>query len=723
MTILLRHLLVVFIVFFLLVACSSSENDSKIALNSEAIKVAVENEASIIFPVDSTAGGDSIQIVTTELPLLPNDFEGLGKAYHVANTGVLKKLVDIEIVIPSNESATDLYIVKISETGLLTVLQSDVSNGWLTAKTDSFSTLFLSRIPSLKLPPVISGPSLLPVGEFGLYQETRFSSQHPDLLDLDWQVFGAGVIDSTDGRSIYVKAIKEGRIDIALTAVNSGVGYQGFASLVVSAQQLVSETQANRDGTVADEMIVLLGGGPTSISLGESVNLTGKVINNSSDIVSWHWSTGSDTVAGDSCNGCETPFVFPTIVYNKIGKYTFELDAVDSQGNEASTSVEIAVLPAACSLSVAGPTEIDTTKQLSATYSAVLNEPNDVRQCNSYNFDWKISPDIVSSYRVSMGPTDEVEATFIDVGTYAMTLAVSCSGGESNNVVFATYATPITVKGEQTDLSMSLRNIPTSIEVNESINGEIRVDGGIVIVAGVKGKYKLTIDWDDGEVEEGEITPYSGSQGGFANPQHSYEEAGVYTVKFLVVDASGNTVSKSTTIEVTDPSQLENNTENTFSINTDIEGFNVSFNPDLIAATTTTGAEHIVSVSAIENPTQSFNNQNFFSIQMDSIQISGSGIYDVGVTFENIAEGVAVGEAIASLILKDIKHVTSQTVVGLAATSGTLNLSSFGTNKGDRLAGSYSVNIAGERIISDDEEDNTVSVTGRVFGEFSVIVQ
>ena len=702
---------------------SGKSSDSIITYNSDPVTLELTEQIRIVFPVDSLSNNANVQLNETETPLLPTEFEALGQAYHINNTGILENLANIYLPIPAGESGTDLSIVRVSDSGLLTVLLTEIDDGWLKAKTDAFSTVLVMRVLPVNTSPIIGGPSILPVGEKGLYQELRFSENPSSALTLDWNVYGPAAIESNNGRDLLIKATDEGRIDISLNATNPETGYQGFSSFIVSAQTLLSEEQAANQGGVADQMVVLLNGGPSSVNFGESVSLIGKALNSSSNIISWHWKTGSETVHGDSCNGCENPFNFPSITYEKLGKHVFEVDAVDINGDESSASIKIMVLPISAGLAVTGPLKIDLTESSSATFDAVITEPEDIKQCEAYNFNWNIAPGTTQPNNLSNDGTDQIIAYFLSTGTYLLKLSVSCSGGAFSGTIIASYATQIEAKGRDIPLKLTINRFPISTGINKLVDIEVRIDGGIIVSAGIKGKYKIEVNWDDGAVENYEVTPNSSYQGGFANPQHIYKVSGDRTVTFKVTDAAGNITTKAMTIKVEGPDS--NIHPDTLTMNFDIPGFNINFSPTIVTAAKTGGAEHILIIAAIENPQSTLNSQNFFGIQIDSRQINGAGTYTIGMVLEEIDPEVQAGQAAVLMRLNDITNTTDGSIVGFVSNSGTIAFTEFNAISGDRISGSYSANVLGERVTGIDEEDNEIIeiVTGSVNGEFSMIIQ
>jgi len=115
--------------------------------------------------------------------------------------------------------------------------------------------------------------------------------------------------------------------------------------------------------------------------------------------------------------------------------------------------------------------------------------------------------------------------------------------------------------------------------------------------------------------------------------------------------------------------------------------------------------------------------------EMDQLSVSlspalaGPGAYDsVGSVFD-LAEGREAGINFASTRVRDQDLVASPVL--FSAASGIVMVDNFGKNVGDRISGSFDVNISGERMICEDpgcENWHDEVLTGTLSGSFNGVL-
>lgn len=721
------------LVMLLCVNCGggSSGNNASDNLNGESVTLNMDQGGTILFPEHTLSASREPVATECNSPILPSEIEAIGDAYHISDTGTLYGLAEIRMPVPQNEDGDDLQIVKVSKDGLLTILDTIVEEGVLVAKTGSFSAISAAWVP-IEVSPIIGGPEFLPVGETVRFQETRFSESRPDSLNLKWVVYGPGEIVSIEGRDVLVKATDEGSIDVTVTATNPQYGYNGFASKRVSAQKLVSPQDAQSSGQTADAMVVLISGGPTSVEFGDSVTLTGKAVNAASDPVSWTWDTGSPTVHGDSCNGCGTPYTFPPVKYDRIGKYVFKVNAFDQTGDEDDSEVEVIVRPKALGVTVQGHREVDYKSGQKVEFVATVVNQDKASYCDYLNFKWACHPDAGKKSDTTSTGTSSFVVEPKEPGTYMIDLVVSCRQGVYDGPVLATTKIPLTVKGENDPLDISITSIPKEVEVNEQVDMELRVRGGVTVISGVRGKYNVEVLWNDPDNTKTthEVTPYSSEQGGFANPQHSYKKAGNYTLEITVTDAAGNVRGASATIKVTDGNDDDDDTDDignnsSFSATITIPGHTVSFHPDpsFSKASEISGQNDYMSMVAYEDPLHALDSSSMQFV-IDTNQVKGPGSYPIGLTLVDLGGDIHSGAATMTFFADDIRNNDDGSPVIFAAEAGTITFTEFSTNSGGRIKGRFTAHILGNHVsgFDNDGDEIRVELTGTVSGSFDLTI-
>jgi len=96
--------------------------------------------------------------------------------------------------------------------------------------------------------------------------------------------------------------------------------------------------------------------------------------------------------------------------------------------------------------------------------------------------------------------------------------------------------------------------------------------------------------------------------------------------------------------------------------------------------------------------------------------ISGPGVYNVTPT-------ISTTDALASFLTMQILHEDFPTPVTFVQQSGTVTLEEFGTAKGSRLKGSFSVALLGEKITVQGSKTVLVPIEGTVSGSFDLVLE
>jgi hypothetical protein len=122
---------------------------------------------------------------------------------------------------------------------------------------------------------------------------------------------------------------------------------------------------------------------------------------------------------------------------------------------------------------------------------------------------------------------------------------------------------PVVVEGGR-DLEIDLEGLPEEQDINEPVNADINVQGGVNLLNGREGDYEVKVDWGDDNTDTAqgrtlstgaEATILSNGDETKINITHTYSREGTYTVKATVWDATSKEATTEEKIKVT----LDNN--------------------------------------------------------------------------------------------------------------------------------------------------------------------
>jgi len=164
-----------------------------------------------------------------------------------------------------------------------------------------------------------------------------------------------------------------------------------------------------------------------------------------------------------------------------------------------------------------------------------------------------------------------------------------------------------------------------------------------------------------------------------------------------------------------------------FSVTINIPGFPLSFNPTLVigandaAATGDVNVSNVPTIFAFENAMSL--SLEMFALYFDPRQIDGPGDYILRSLDQVLME--QIGEASIVYVDNEIKNVDDGTPVVFTSTGGTVSLTKYGENDGDKLVGTFSATISGDRVYGVDANADPLesTVTGTMNGSFNVEVK
>lgn len=166
--------------------------------------------------------------------------------------------------------------------------------------------------------------------------------------------------------------------------------------------------------------------------------------------------------------------------------------------------------------------------------------------------------------------------------------------------------------------------------------------------------------------------------------------------------------------------------DGSFSVSISIPGFSVFFDPDLVIASNDAASSgqvvvnNVPTITALENPTSlQFES---FTLYFDPRQISGPGDYILRTLDQMLLN--QNGEASIVFQGQDIKNVDDGSPVVFQATGGTVSLTEYGENNGDKLVGSFSASISGDRVTGTDGNGDPIvsTLTGTMNGSFNLTI-
>ena len=281
---------------------------------------------------------------------------------------------------------------------------------------------------------------------------------------------------------------------------------------------------------------------------------------------------------------------------------------------------------------------------------------------------------------------------------------LACDDEEGSNRVAAVTLEEICDELEGPDpLSVGLTSGPTELEVGQSGTWMVAVEGGTE-------PYDYLFDWGDGTSDVVSTIAET------ASASHAFALPGTYPVAISVGDAAGATASVETSVEVE-----EEPTAGTFEAAFTVSGAPQDLVLTQVAAHTggryESGSLLVLDVPSIEAAGGGFlpGGGNLVRLQLVPGAV-GVGTFDLALPDEAFEQGLGQGTLLASS--SEIRDPSGFAVI-FASTGGTVNLTAFGTDPGDRIAGSFAADVEGER---EGEGGPDEILSGSVTGTFDLVM-
>ncbi len=517
--------------------------------------IPLQTGGSVFVPEGALAEGVLVQAQRTEMPLLPDDVEPLGQAVEITADAQPAEPVLLRLPIPEGaDNPADLVIVRVEPDGATTFLMTEVDGEHLMAYTPGFSVYLVGQFLSAK-PVFVAGNNDLLMGQpatYYIYPMAPRSAQ-----SATWRVAGDATILSQSDNTLTLQAASHaGRASIEYHAIDldRGVHWYGKKDLLIRGN-------------------AILLGGPYVVSLvtenpvlyaDEQAHIRADVHGAFQPPITWTWDYGDGTVGSATGQGDATLLDLPPKLYApQDHPYSVAVTAKDSQGVEATGHLLIRALEQPLAVRLEGAQDVAwVAPGVLAGYEAAASGGTP-----AYHYDWTFWPggearqDAQFASEALSALSREMYA-FAEPGEY---LIVVVAGDSQANTARA--ALPVRVTGGE-PLGAHILDLPETARADADVAFSVQVRGGIMVMAGKKAGYTLSVDWGEGgppTVEAGVGAANTPDQGTVVRLSHGWAEPGTYSVSIVAHDATGASARATRQIRITEedaaPEPVEEPTE------------------------------------------------------------------------------------------------------------------------------------------------------------------
>ena len=247
------------------------------------------------------------------------------------------------------------------------------------------------------------------------------------------------------------------------------------------------------------------------------------------------WGDGTLTSTGEIDGSSGNYTVSGSHTYAQVGDYVATVTITTAGGETSVVAAPVAATDgplSAMGTSISEAQGVDSGSVVVATFTAA--DPNATAADFGATIDWGdgSDPSLFNTITQS-GDTFSVigDYTYLDQGTYTVAVTITDGGGAT-----ATATSTATVGPGPINAT------PVTINATEGIDS-----GGVPVATFTGDANAATIDWGDGS------TPTTGTvANGVVTGDHTYAEAGSYTVNVTLTDVNGYTTTAASTANVAD---------------------------------------------------------------------------------------------------------------------------------------------------------------------------
>ncbi len=503
--------------------------------------------------------GTGLTVESSATPDLPPGAEAVGPSYRITATAEPAIPVALAIPIPPGTPADDLFLLRVPDEGEPQIIGGTIEGDTYVAAVPGFST-FLIVTWQLKqalsaygrvftgpgFPPSeqedgltdefsalisgdlaqpaaravrVVGPTEIPLDRGASYGAIDFSGLLPRFYEYSWTVYGPLEIQGpADTARLVVEPNGSGRALVTVDVTDPVLGVSAFAS------QRVFVLESGDPG-------LYLSPDQDAYEIGDHAQVLAAP-RDMTPPYSFEWSTsGGEDGFEDGLDGAAT------IDVPLAGDTVLTVTVTDSADTTVTQALGIHVHETSdrCPLiALAGPhiVSVGESTTFRILTSAELPGP----------------PEIVVFPAATFQQTDDtLTVMFSEPGRGIIWFRGSNS--ECGALMGAGF---VGVEGPAPDVAVRFADVPTDAAVGETVTVGVEAMGGVVSTADGIAPYTGTIDWGDGTVDDLVIDATAASTWNPTNVEHTYEEAGDFTIAVAIESPDGGTADAMAMVTVAD---------------------------------------------------------------------------------------------------------------------------------------------------------------------------
>ena len=492
--------------------------------------ITLEDGGSITIPINALPANIQIDVVETAIPILPEGFEAIGTAYFIDVDANLNLPATIKLPEPEGEQPGDLAIIRMEESGKISILQTNVENGQLIARTPGFSIITPARLKGLlkNLKPKIIGPEIIPPDTNAQYFESQFV-EIPG-LNRQWRTYGYGIAQQDIDLTTTDEPLKnncvtlrtppnaEGTVDLMIDLIEPSTGVN-----VVALKNIIIQDSNATGSTDLDINII----SPLIVEKNESFIVGANLLNLGDDSgVLWSWE-----LEGGNSGTAEGPILLTSPQQlNESGIHTLTVSATTAE-RDGNATLDIVVIGGLTITSL----DIDPGTLSEYLYLAETTATaNVLGGFPPYTYTWTLLPEehLQSKENTSFENEDVVTFLSDQPGWYVLKLTVVDALDQKDEMHRVIQVGPM----EKMDITVE--NLPAEEEANKQIDSFVKVKGGRLVWYGKKYDYYVAVKWDTNqETEKKLLHADSPSDWHEITLSHTYPEAGDYNISIVAFPA------------------------------------------------------------------------------------------------------------------------------------------------------------------------------------------